>query len=339
MSSSKHTKKIILFFILLLLFMGGLWLFFIPNTTSSNKFSLKIHSEWETQNIETLVLAQLKLKSELSFKLAAAALDLSKYKPGLYEISPGMNNFQIIRKLRSGKQTPVRFVLNNIQTKADFAGKVAHYLEIDSITVIKNLNDPAFCEALGFNTENILCLFNQNTYEFYWNISFEKFILKMTDEYNKFWNPQRTALLQKQELTKNQVYIIASLVQKEYSKKSERSRIAGVIINRLNIGMALQIDATCKFATGDFEAKRVTSVHTCYDSPYNTYKYKGLPPGPICMPEVSTIDAVLNAEKHAYLYYCARPDLSGFHEFSKSFREHMQVAGKYQKQLNKIGIH
>lgn len=339
MSTSPQTKKIALVFVLMLLLMVGLWLFFIPNTTMTKKFSLKIHSEWEVEQVEKEVLSQLQLKSNLSYTLSASILGLKKYRPGLYEITPGMTNFQLIRKLRSGKQTPVQFVLNNIQTKEDFAGKVAHYLEIDSTTVINHLTDSAFCASLGFNTDNILCLFNQNTYEFYWNTSFDKFMQRMNDEYTKFWNAERTSLLEKQGLSKSQAYIIASLVQKEYSKKSERSTIAGVILNRLNIGMALQIDATCKFATGDFEAKRVTSVHTNYDSPYNTYKYVGLPPGPICMPEVSTIDAVLNAEKHPYLYYCARPDLSGFHEFSRTFREHCQVANKYQKQLNKIGIY
>ena len=317
----------------------GYYVFFTPNTESLKIVKLKIRSHGDYNQERNKTISLMFLKNNLTFKIASVFLDFDKFKPGLYEVNPGMNNFQLIRKLRSGKQTPVRFVLNNIQTLEDLASKISFYLEIDSIDVIEKLSDKNYCDHLGYTPDNILTLFIENTYEYYWNIPFEKLIEKMQDAHQKYWNTRRMALVNSLNLNPTQAYILASLVQKEYSKKSERSTIAGVILNRIKIQMPLQIDATCKYATRDFGAKRINSTHTCFESPYNTYMNKGLPPGPICMPEQSTIEAVLNSKPHHYIYYCANPDLSGFHIFTSNYNAHRKVAAMYQKKLNTIGIH
>jgi UPF0755 protein len=183
-----------------------------------------------------------------------------------------------------------------------------------------------------------LALFLPNTYEFYWNISPEDLLTKINKETEKFWNAERRAKAQKLNLQPAEVYILASLVQKEYTRKDERSKIAGVLINRMKINMPLQVDATCKYATRDFAAKRVNYYHTQYNSPYNTYKIIGLPPGPICMPELSTLDAVLMSEAHDYIYYCADPSLNGYHLFSRSLAEHESIASSYHRKMNELKI-
>lgn len=335
----KDKSKFRILILLVSIIALGYYIFFTPNTESLKIVKLKIRSHGDYNQERNKTVSLMFLKNNLTFKIASLFLDFNKFKPGLYEINPGMNNFQLIRKLRSGKQTPVRFVLNNIQTLEDLASKISFYLEIDSIDVIEKLSNKNYCDNLGYTPDNIMTLFIENTYEYYWNIPFEKLIEKMQGAHQKYWNTRRMALVTSLNLNPTQAYILASLVQKEYSKKSERSTIAGVILNRIKIQMPLQIDATCKYATRDFSAKRINSTHTCFESPYNTYMNKGLPPGPICMPEQSTIEAVLNSKPHNFIYYCANPDLSGFHIFTSNYSAHRKVAAMYQKKLNAIGIH
>ncbi|MBK7957529.1 MAG: endolytic transglycosylase MltG [Bacteroidetes bacterium] len=311
----------------------------IDNVDSAKPVKLRISSKSNMKEALESIHGQLKLKRPFTFTILLRLMQVKKIKPGLYEISPSENNWRIVRKLMSGNQTPVNFVINNIVLKEDLAGKIAANLEIDSATVMDKLNDANFCRDLGYTTENILCLFLPNTYQMYWNINWDQFIQRMEKENRIFWTDERLEKAKALKLSKEEIYTLASLVQKEYYKKSERKTIAGVIYNRLNKGMALQIDATCIYATRDFTARRVNETHLHFASPYNTYMKTGLPPGPICIPEIGTIDDALNLESHPFLFYCAKPDLSGYHEFSTNFTAHIHTARQYQKTLNKKGIH
>ena len=261
-----------------------------------------------------------------------------KIKPGRYRLTDGMSNRALIQLLRSGKQEPLKLTLRALRTKEQLAGKVSKVLELDSLDLIELLNDKEFMEQFGLNENTALCLFMPDTYEFYWNTSAKGFVERMNSEYEKFWTEERLQKAAKAGLSKTDVQIIASIVVQESNQRDEWPIIAGVYINRLRIGMRLQADPTVKFALQDFELKRIRSIHTEVESPYNTYKYKGLPPGPIYITGKQSMDAVLNYQSHNYLYFCARPDRSGYHSFSKSFLEHKRLAREYHRSLNSRGI-
>lgn len=260
-------------------------------------------------------------------------------KAGRYTLTDGMSNQTLVNMLRSGDQTPVKLTLTNCRTKADIAGKAAAYLEADSVSIIALLNDEAFANKYGFTKETISTLFILNTYEFYWNTDAEGFIAKMAKEYKQFWNEDRKAKARDLNLTQSEVSILASIVQAEQTVHAdERPMVAGLYINRLKKGMRLDSDPTLVFASGDFSINRVLDKHKKIDSPYNTYRHKGLPPGPINVPEISSIDAVLNYKEHNYIFMCAKDDFSGYHYFSSSFGQHQNYANRYQRELNKRRI-
>lgn len=261
-----------------------------------------------------------------------------KVKPGRYQLTANMNNNELINLLRSGKQKPVKLVFNNIRTKEQFAGRIADQIEADSLSIINILNNNSFLEKYNFTSQNVMVMFIPNTYEIYWNTSAVKFFDRMNHEYIKFWNKERIDKAASVGLTAVEVSILASIVQSETTKKDEMSRIAGAYINRLNKGMLLQADPTVVYAWGDFSIRRLLKKHLEIDSPFNTYKYSGLPPGPITISEASTIDKVLNYEKHDYIFFCAREDLSGYHAFAKTLAEHSANARKYQRALDKLNI-
>ncbi len=258
---------------------------------------------------------------------------------GRYLIKKGMSNNELVNKFRSGSQDPVHLTFNNIRNLKELAQRVSEQLEPSANAFYSKLSDQALQKEYGFNSFTMASMFIPNTYEFYWNTSPEKFIKRMNDEYNRFWTNRRKADAEKLGLTQTEVITLASIVEEETLKEDERPKIAGVYLNRLDIGMRLQADPTVIFAAGDFEIRRVLNKHKIIDSPYNTYKYGGLPPGPICMPEISSIDAVLNFKKHKYLYFCAKADFSGYHSFAKTLNEHMKNARAYQKELNKRRIY
>jgi UPF0755 protein len=260
-------------------------------------------------------------------------------KSGCYKIVSGMNNNELINMLRSGKQTPINLTFNNIRTKEQFAGRMAERLEFDSLSLIKLLNNRFFLDSLQKNPETVISLFIPNTYSIYWNIDPRKFVLRMKKEYDTFWNEMRQEKAQQMGLTVDQVITLASIVQEESNKNDEKSRIAGVYMNRLAINMQLQADPTLKFACGDFTLRRVLNVHKETESPYNTYKHTGLPPGPICMPDIATINAVLNYEHHGYYYFCAKDDMSGYHVFETTLTQHNINAQKYSNALNRLNIY
>jgi UPF0755 protein len=312
-----------------------------PNVLTPNgeQVSLYIYSDDDFEDVKQKLYSDSLIINPKSFEWLANKLDYPQYiKSGHYLISNNMNNNRLLNILRSGSQTPVKFTFNNIRTMEQFAGRVAEQLEMDSVSLLKAVKESATLKEMGFDDESTASLFIPNTYELYWNIDADDFVEKMTNEYNRFWNEERRSKAESLNMNPIEVSILASIVDKETTKVSEMPRIAGVYVNRLKKNWLLQADPTLVFAIGDFEIKRVLDVHKEIESPYNTYKYIGLPPGPICIPSIAAIDAVLNAEKHKFFYFCAKDDLSGYHVFARNMREHNKNAEKYRKALNKMKI-
>ncbi len=264
-------------------------------------------------------------------------------RPGKYQIKNGMNNNEIINSLRSNNIT-VNVIYNNIVDLEDLAGKISNQIEADSISFLNSFKTEFFKER-GFDEKNILSMYIPNSYNFFWNTSVEKFNKRMFEEYTKFWQKNnRVEKANKIGLTKNEVMILASIVYEESKQNIELRKIAGVYINRLNDNWKLGADPTVKFAAYQLEEykntiiRRVLNKHLRIDSPYNTYKYYGLPPGIISMPSIQAIDAVLNYEKHNYYFFAADPSNPGYHSFAKSLSEHKRNARKFHRYLNSKGI-
>ncbi|PPK85171.1 UPF0755 protein [Neolewinella xylanilytica] len=260
-------------------------------------------------------------------------------RAGRFTLSPGLSSIGLIRKLRSGTQATVDVVLTTEREPMNVAAKVARFLEPDSLAFLRLFEDTAFIDSVGYSRETLQTLFIPNTYEMYWNATPREFVARMVKEHDRFWNSNNR--LQQAEalgLSPAQVYTLASIVEKESLQASERPRIAGVYLNRLEIGMPLQADPTAVFATREFDVGRVLNRHIQFDSPYNTYRYAGLPPGPITMSSVGSIDAVLNPEDHNYLYFCARGDGSGLHNFATTLAGHSRNIAIYVANLRERGI-
>jgi UPF0755 protein len=257
---------------------------------------------------------------------------------GRYLLTKNMSNNDFVNLLRSGVQSPLMLTFNNTRTAEEFAGKIAAQIEADSLSILVFLRDKSKLEKYGFTPQTALALFIPNTYQVYWNMDAEHFVDKMYQEYSKFWNADRLKKAESIGLSPIEVSTLASIVDEETIKTDEKARVAGVYMNRLNRKIKLDADPTLKFALGDFTIRRVLNKHKSIDSPYNTYKYRGLPPGPIRQASISGLNAVLNYEKHKYYYFCASPEFNGYHVFAKSLREHNQNARRYQHALNKRGI-
>lgn len=254
-------------------------------------------------------------------------------KPGHFVIREGMSNDALINMLRLGHQVPVNVIFNNIRTKEELAERVATQIEADSASIISLLNDSAYMAKMNLNTENALSMIIPNTYEFYWNTSAEQYIERMYTEYNVFWNESRKNKAAEIEMSQADISILASIVEKETNMNDEKDEIAGVYMNRLNKNWLLQADPTLVYASGDFGLTRVLNIHKEIDSPYNTYMYAGLPPGPICIPSISSIDAVLYYDENDYFFFCAKDDFSGYHVFAKSITQHNRNARRYHNAL------
>jgi UPF0755 protein len=259
-------------------------------------------------------------------------------KSGRYLVDIPLSINTLINILRSGNQTSVRVTFNNIRTMEQLAGRFEKQLEIDSVDFMMFFSDASNYAKDGFTKENIISIFIPNTYDFFWNTDAKGVYTRMLREYNRFWNSDRMAKAEKLGLSQNDVSILASIIDDEVNKKEEKPVIAGVYLNRLKIGMPLQACPTIKFALNDFTITRVLNSHLTVESPYNTYKYRGLPPGPVGCPSIEGIDATLNAENHDYLFFVAKADFSGYHNFSRTLAQHNRYAAEYQRELNRRRI-
>lgn len=283
--------------------------------------------------------AQEVIRSRNSFNWVARELGYpTRVKAGRYQIKRGMSNFEIVKLLRSGRQAPVQLVITKIRTKDDFVRKICNNLEADSTALRVLMKDQIYLRQFGLDSNTVMCAIMPNTYEYYWNTSAETAFTKLEKAREDFWTEERKTKARNLGLSMNEVTILAAIVEEETNKNDEKPLVSSVYLNRYRKGMRLQADPTVKFALQDFALKRIRENHTLFDSPYNTYRYSGLPPGPICTPSTKTLDAVLNTPDTDYLYFCARSDFSGYHAFASSYKEHLQNAHKYQAALNNLGL-
>lgn len=335
------SKKLIFFlvFSILLISFGyyGYQICYTPNIlVDKNARPLIIPRGATFKDVQTMLDKGRYVEDLLSFSFLSKLMDYDEQvKPGRYLLKPNLSNVEVIRILRAGIQAPVNVTFNNVRLVKDLSEKITRNLnmkpeEFEAALIKFAMNNP-----YGFNKDNVLCMFIPNTYEVYFNVSPEELIDRMHTEYERFWDEERRKKATETGLTPIEVSILASIVQAESVLKDEAPVIAGLYINRLKKDIPLQADPTLVFAVGDFSLKRVLNEHKEIDSPYNTYRYRGLPPGPVNMPEIYAIDAVLGYTKSNYLYMCAREDFSGRHNFTHSYREHMNNAVRYQRALTR----
>lgn len=312
--------------------------YFGPNVTGNEDY-LYIHTGSDFEDVYSTIKKEEMVKDTLSFFNAAQNMDYpATVKAGKYRLSKGMSNRSFINMLKAGNQEPVKISFQNVRLKQTLAGMVSRKIESDSASISGLLDSASFVEKYGFDTENVYTMFIPNSYELYWNTSAEKFFLRMYDEYQKFWTPERKAKAEQIDLAPIEVSILASIVDGEALHDKEMPVIAGLYMNRLKKGMRLEADPTVIFANNDFTIRRVLNKHLRKESPYNTYLNRGLPPGPISMPSIKAIDAVLNFAEHNYLYMCAKEDFSGYHSFASNLSQHLVNARKFQQALNELNI-
>lgn len=342
MAKKKRSVLFIIIFLLILLAAGG---YYYINSIISSGFNIDktayIYID-EPKNYES-VLTQIDTSAHVenmkAFEMLASYMKYPEnIKAGRYAITPDMNIRQAIRVLRSGQQTPVRLTFNNMRLKEDLAKRISEQLMMKESDLLTVLNDPQKATEYGFTEETFGAMFIPNTYEIYWDTSVDSFLKRMQTEYNRFWTEDRKTKATNQGLTPVQVSILAAIVEEECYFSDEYPTVAGLYLNRLKRGQLLQADPTVKYAVGDFSLQRVLNRHLEVDSPYNTYKYRGLPPGPIRIPSIKGIDAVLNPAKHDYLYMCAKEDFSGRHNFAVTHAEHERNAARYRQALNERRI-
>ena len=340
MQKSKVIKVIIGLFVVAVL--AVFFLFFTNNAQlEKEEFFVEIPTGSTYDDAKKIISPYVKSMS--SFEIMAKLRSYPDHvKPGRFLLKKGMNTFQIVGAMR--RNVPVDLAFNNQERLENLCERLSSQIEPDTTKLLAAFRDTAFLQKNGFSNETVFAMFLPNTYQVYWNISAEKFRDKMLEEYNKFWNKDRIAKATALNLTPVQVITLASIVQKESAKKSERPTVAGVYLNRLAKEMPLQADPTVIYALklrdNDFNQviKRVLYNDLFIASPYNTYQNTGLPPGPIAMPDVDAIDAVLNAEKHDYIYFCASVEKFGYHVFASTYEAHQVNAKKYADWVSKLGI-
>jgi len=343
----KKHRRFLLFILTALILIAITWgtvvynRIFGPNvgTPGKGEFSLYIPTGSDYKDVLDSLVSNDLLKNIDSFEWVAKKKGYpEKVKSGHYIISDNMSNNSLVNMLRAGLQVPVNVVISTARTPQDLAGRIAGQIEPDSAALISLLNDETFLEKYKFNRYTVLGMFIPNTYEFWWNTSAEDFIKRMYSEYSDFWNGDRLKKAEALKMAPDEIITLASIIVTESNKEDEYATIAGLYINRLNKGMKLQADPTVIYALGDFNRRRVLKNDTRVDSPYNTYLYSGLPPGPITLPSIKAIDAVLNYEKHNYIYFCAKDDFSGYHVFARTLEQHNRNARLYQIALNRQNI-
>lgn len=327
------TIGIALYMLFQIAFTSNVW------TAREESVEVLIPTGSDFENVKEILFAKGLILNRTYFVWMCKWLNYDEnVKPGRYLLKNEMNNFSLIRLLRSGNQTPVQVTFNNMRDVYQLSGRIASQIEADSASIADLMNDSAYIAFLGYNKKTIPALFIPNTYEFYWTTNADGFVSRMFQENLKFWNNERKQKARLLQLSPIEVSTLASIVEKETNKNDEKARIAGVYLNRLKGGWRLQADPTLVFASGDFEMRRVLNIHKSIDSPYNTYLNAGLPPGPICIPSIASIDAVLNYETHYFYYFCAKDDLSGYHAFAESYAQHEINAWKYRKALDRLNI-
>jgi UPF0755 protein len=316
---------------------------FVPNTSfDEEQVELFIPTGSSYTEVSNIVTPFLKKKNTFD-ALARQKKYTQNVRPGRFIIKKGMNNNEIINSIRS-QNRPITLSFNNQNSLRDLAGRVSAQIEADSLALVSRMMDVSTLEELGFTKETALSMYLPNSYEFFWNTSAQEFIERMHKEYLRFWSESRLDKANSIGLSADEVITLASIVYEESKISEEQPIVAGVYLNRLKIGMPLQADPTVKFAAYQLPKyentviRRVLNEHKKIDSPYNTYKYPGLPPGPIAMPDLSAIEAVLNHENHKYLYFAADPERLGYHKFARSLTEHNRNARAYQNYLNQQGI-
>jgi UPF0755 protein len=345
--SSRSLIRIIIAGILIIFIIAGVEIgrlyreIYGPNVKTPHRkdFLLYIPTGSNYDDVMNLLEANKVIKDRKTFEWAAQKKNYqANIHPGCYKVRNNMSNNELINMLRSGLQEPVNLVINIARTPEDLAERISTQIETSKEDLLKLFNDNRFLDSYGFNKQTVIGMFIPNTYEFWWNTDAESFFKRMYKEYDRFWNHERLGRAREINLKPNEIITLASIIVSETNKVDEYRTIAGLYINRLTEGMPLQADPTVKFAIGNFEKQRILNRDILIDSPYNTYKYAGLPPGPITIPSVKAIDAVLKYEKHNYLYFCAREDFSGYHNFARTLEQHNKNARSYQRELNRRKI-
>lgn len=334
-------KHYIIPIIFCMLALAGVMVYYLTGSLSKSDQCEYVYID-DNDNLDSVAAKLSPIAHEqrlLSFKLISRHTGYSKHiRTGRYAIEPGEGLISVLRKLKNGHQEPIRLTIPESKTTERLAGALSRKLMMDSLALSILFKDSSFCANQGYDTATIVCMFVPDTYEVYWNTPIEKFIARIKKEHDKFWNDSRQEKAAAIGLTPNEVCTLASIIDEETSNNPEKPMIARMYLNRLKKGMPLQADPTVKFALKDFALKRIYHNMLNTNSPYNTYRYAGLPPGPIKVASVAGIDAVLNAANHNYLYMCAKEDFSGTHNFASSYTEHLKNAAKYTKALNERGI-
>ena len=344
MKLKKKTKKILFFSALILILISGAAYYFILNgnisfASNKEKEYLYIPTGASFEDVLKILKEKKLLNDERSFTLLSQSVGYTgKVLPGKYRLKNKMTNYQLVRLLKSGKQEPVKLIVKGSQSFQNFLEYTSENLELSFDELNRKLTDKKFLNQYNLNTETAPCLIIPNTYEVYWNISLEKFMERMVGAYEKYWDDKRINKCKEAGLTKTQAVTLASIIEKETDRDKDLPIIAGVYINRIAKGMKLQADPTVLFALNDQTSKRVYGKMLEYDSPYNTYKYTGLPPGPICIPAIQSVEAVLDYRVHNFIYFCARPDGSGYSDFAETYKDHQLNAKKYRNYLDSRNI-
>lgn len=312
--------------------------YFGPNVTDKQEY-LYIHTGATFNDVYSDLAKEGIIKDSVSFRDAAISMHyVNNVKPGRYHLHEGMSNRKLINMLKSGTQEPVSIAIKNLRLKEDFAGFMGKKLEPDSASIINLLDSAGYVQKFGFTPENVYTMVLPNTYQFKWNSSPRKIFSKLYSEYEKFWTPERKLKAAEMKLDPIKVTILASIVDAEALHDSEMPIIAGLYLNRIKKGMKLEADPTVIFALHDFSIHRVLRQQLATNSPYNTYMHTGLPPGPIMMPSLNAINAVLDYQHHNYIYMCAKPDFSGYTNFASTMAQHQINARAFQEALNKRNI-
>ncbi len=330
---------VIIFFLLLAAGLYSLYAVFGPTVSSPEGKYLYVKTGSDYETVRKSLTDQNILSGTFFFNLVAKQVKYDKnVKPGRYEITKGMSLVNLVRMLKAGRQSAVRLVINKLRTKEDLAGKIGQQFEVDSTEVIHFLTNNDSLRKYNVDTNTMMTLIIPNSYLFWWNSSLKNIVARFADQKTKFWEGKRSRKAAALNLTPEEVYAMASIVEEETNKQDDKGLIASVYMNRIKKGMKLEADPTVKYAMRNFGLKRILYGHLQYPSLYNTYQQTGLPPGPICTASISTIDAVLDAPQTDYIFFVAKPDFNGYSNFASTYQQHLVFAKAYQKALDSLII-